>query len=87
MTAWRGQDGWRTLIIKGGPGGGKSTLLARVYEAFAKRFDDIELIHCSSDVESVDAVIMPKIKVAVVDGTPPHAKDTLSNKDYVLYYG
>ena len=67
------EDGWRTLIIKGGPGGGKSTLLKRIYEAFAERFHDIEIIHCSSDMDSVDAVIVAPLRVAIVDGTPPHA--------------
>ena len=67
------EDGWRTLIIKGGPGGGKSTLIKRIYEAFAGRFRDIEIIHCSSDVESVDALIIAPLRVTIVDGAPPHA--------------
>ena len=79
------EGGWRTLIIKGGPGGGKSTLLGRVYEVFAGRFDNIEIIHCSSDMDSVDAVIMPSIKAAVIDGTPPHANKALSNNNFMVY--
>ena len=67
------EDGWRTLIIKGGPGGGKSTLLKHIYKSFAERFRDIEIIHCSSDINSVDAVIIAPLRVTVVDGTFPHA--------------
>jgi len=66
-------DGWRTLIIKGGPGGGKSTLLKRIYETFSERYSDIEVIHCASDMKSVDAVIIAPLRVTIVDGTQPHA--------------
>ncbi len=31
-----------------------------------------EHIHCSSDPFSLDAVIIPEAKIAVLDGTPPH---------------
>ncbi len=36
-----------------------------------------ERIHCSSDPFSLDAVIIPEIKVAALDGTPPHAVEPL----------
>lgn len=63
--------GWRTYIIKGGPGSGKSTLMRKVADAFA---DDpgLELIPCSSDLDSLDAVIVPGKKFAIADGTSPH---------------
>lgn len=62
-------------VLKGGPGSGKSTLLKSIAEAAANRGDigDIEYIHCASDMESLDAVLLPEIGVAVADGTPPHA--------------
>ncbi len=66
-------QGWRSYIIKGGPGSGKSTLMRRVAEAIAPLDDAAELIHCSSDVNSVDGVIFPKFKLSIADGTPPHA--------------
>ena len=65
-------DGWRTFAIKGGPGCGKSTLMKRVYSHFAESHDDIQLIYCSSDTNSVDAVIIPGLKLSICDATPPH---------------
>ena len=66
------EEGWRCYVIQGGPGCGKSTLMKRIAGAMAEREPEMELIHCSSDRESLDAVILPRCRVAVADGTPPH---------------
>ena len=59
-------------ILKGGPGCGKSTLMRQV----AQRAEDaglrVEYIPCSGDPDSLDGVILPEKKVALVDGTAPH---------------
>ena len=34
-----------------------------------------ERIYCSSDPESLDAVIFPSLRVSVADGTSPHTLD------------
>lgn len=68
----RQEDGWRCFVIKGGPGCGKSTLLRKVAQAFEGRYEDMEYIRCSSDVDSLDAIVFPELKVAIADGTPPH---------------
>ena len=65
---------WRTYIIKGGPGCGKSTLIRKVADAFAED-KQLELIICSSDADSLDGVIVPSKKFSVVDGTRPHLMD------------
>lgn len=65
-------EGWRAYIIKGGPGTGKSTLMKRVAAEADARGLFCERIHCSSDPNSLDAVILPGLKTAVADGTPPH---------------
>lgn len=64
--------GWRLYIIKGGPGTGKSTLMKRIAAQADRRGLYCERIYCSSDPGSLDAVIMPSIKVSVADGTSPH---------------
>ena len=65
--------GWREFVIKGGPGTGKSTLMKRVAAAAEGRCEQIELIHCSSDADSLDGVILHDVKTSIADGTSPHA--------------
>lgn len=36
---------------------------------------DVELIHCSSDPDSIDGVIFPALKMGIVDGTEPHVME------------
>ena len=64
--------GGRLLIIKGGPGTGKSSLMRRIAGAAAQRGLYYEQIFCSSDPDSLDAVILPGLGLSVADGTPPH---------------
>ena len=59
-------------ILKGGPGCGKSTLMKQVGAALEERGYAVEYIRCSGDPDSLDAVIIPALGAAVVDGTAPH---------------
>ncbi|SET21676.1 hypothetical protein SAMN05421676_103249 [Salinibacillus kushneri] len=61
----------RIFILKGGPGTGKSTLMKKIGESW-KSDDNIEYIHCSADYGSIDGVIIPDLKIGIVDGTAPH---------------
>ena len=65
--------GWRCILIKGGPGTGKSTLMKKVVRTAAGRRHPAEEIHCSSDADSLDGVVLPRSKVVLLDATPPHA--------------
>lgn len=67
------ENGWRLFIIKGGPGTGKSTLMKKIAAEADKRGYYCERIYCSSDPNSLDGVIIPRLKISVADGTPPHA--------------
>jgi ABC-type lipoprotein export system ATPase subunit len=62
----------RLFILKGGPGTGKSSLMKRIGEDWNKKGYDIQYLHCSSDNDSIDGVIIEQLKAAVVDGTAPH---------------
>ncbi|WP_340023503.1 PRK06851 family protein [Paenibacillus sp. FSL K6-1096] len=62
----------RIFILKGGPGTGKSSLMKAIGTEWAERGYDIELIHCSSDKDSLDGVIIPALGAGIVDGTAPH---------------
>lgn len=66
------RDGCRLTIIKGGPGTGKSSLMKKLAAAMADQCSYIEEIYCSSDLDSLDGVIFPELKLAIADGTPPH---------------
>ncbi len=57
----------RIYTVKGGPGCGKSTLMARLA---ARLGGECERIYCSSDPNSLDGVLLPGM--AIVDGTAPH---------------
>ena len=58
-------------IIKGGPGSGKSTLMRRV-ERHAKAAGlETQQVLCSGDPDSLDALLLPQLKAALVDGTAP----------------
>lgn len=67
------EEGWKLYIIKGGPGTGKSTFLKKAAAEADRRGLYCERIWCSSDPKSLDAVIIPRLKVSLADGTPPHA--------------
>lgn len=69
------KDNWFCYILKGGPGTGKSTLMKKIAEKSIAKNNYTELIHCSSDPNSLDAVIIPCLKTAIVDGTSPHTLD------------
>lgn len=62
----------RIFILKGGPGTGKSTLMKSIGKTWSEKGYDIEYLHCSSDPDSIDGVIIPTLKVGIVDGTAPH---------------
>lgn len=62
----------RLYILKGGPGTGKSALMKNVAKMWQDKGYDIEMVHCSSDADSVDAIIIPKLNAGIVDGTAPH---------------
>lgn len=62
----------RIFILKGGPGTGKSTLIKDIGSKWVEKGFDIEYLHSATDYQSVDGVIIPRLKVAVVDGVAPH---------------
>ncbi len=62
----------RAIILKGGPGTGKSTLMRALADRALKNGYDTECAHCGSDPHSLDAVRVPALGVCVCDGMPPH---------------
>ena len=67
----------RLILVKGGPGTGKSTLLIRLALAARENDEPCECFLCSSDTASLDAVYLPRQNVAAVDATSPHSLDPI----------
>ena len=65
----------RTVILKGGPGVGKSTLMGRVGKHFERLGMEVGYYHCSGDPDSLDAVYAPRTGFLILDGTAPHVVD------------
>ncbi|NMA91515.1 MAG: hypothetical protein GX973_00125 [Firmicutes bacterium] len=68
-------DAARIFVIKGGPGVGKSTLMARIGDELMKRGFDVEHHCCSGDSQSLDGIVIPELNIACIDGTAPHIVD------------
>ena len=66
------EDHHDLLVLKGGPGVGKSTMMRRIGRAMEERGEDVEYLYCSGDPQSLDGVRIPRIRAAIVDGTSPH---------------
>jgi Cdc6-like AAA superfamily ATPase len=62
----------RLFILKGGPGTGKSSLMKKIGNEWVEKGFDVEFLHCSSDNNSIDGVVIRALGVGIVDGTAPH---------------
>lgn len=63
------------IILKGGPGTGKSTIMKRVADKAEKKGYYVERGFCSADPKSLDIVTVPEINFSICDGTSPHTFD------------
>ncbi len=63
-------------VIQGGPGTGKSRMMREIANAVEAQGGQSEYIYCSSDPDSLDAVILSHQdrRIAVLDGTAPHTR-------------
>lgn len=83
------EEAKRLIILKGGPGVGKSTFMKKIGQEMVNRGFDVELLHCSSDNNSLDGVKIAQLSAAVIDGTSPHSVDPKSPGavDEILNFG
>lgn len=65
----------RIYCLKGGPGVGKSTFLKSIGKRMAQEGFGLEYMHCASDPDSLDGLVIPALGVALIDGTAPHVTD------------
>lgn len=70
-----GEHTYDLMILKGGPGVGKSTFLRTLGETMEEAGERVEYLRCSGDPDSLDGVVLPDMNCAAVDGTPPHVME------------
>lgn len=75
----------RVILLKGGPGTGKSSILKKIAAEAKRRGLDFELWYCSGDPASLDGVYIKELDTAIVDATSPHASgaDLPKIKDFL----
>lgn len=66
------EDTYDLMVLKGGPGVGKATFMRLIGQTMEQAGTPVEYLWCSGDPDSLDGVVLPKLKCAVVDGTAPH---------------
>ena len=66
------REGGLLRVLKGGSGCGKSTLMKKVAAHALQLGLSVRYIHCSSDPDSLDGILIPAVDYCVVDGTAPH---------------
>lgn len=83
------RDAEHIYVIKGGPGVGKSTFMRTIAQELLDRGYKVEYHHCSSDIDSLDGVVFPELRIALIDGTAPHVVDpkTPGCVDEILHLG
>ena len=67
--------GNRLFILKGGSGVGKHTFMKKCATIYEEKGYEIEYLHCSNDVDSLDGIIIVELQIAMIDGTNPHRVD------------
>lgn len=63
------------FCMKGGPGVGKSSLMKKVAQEMISKGYDVDLYPCSSDPDSLDAIVVKKLGAVMLDATAPHIVD------------
>ena len=66
------EDTYDLMVLKGGPGVGKNTFMREIGRTMEQAGTAVEYLWCSGDPDSLDGVVLPEIRCAVVDGTSPH---------------
>ena len=73
------EDTCDLMVLKGGPGVGKNTFMREIGRTMEAAGTPVEYLWCSGDPDSLDGVVLPEIRCAVVDGTAPHVMAPLGH--------
>lgn len=72
-----GLDRNMLYILKGMPGGGKSSMMKEIGKRATEEGYMLEYHHCPSDPSSIDGVVINELGIAIIDGTYPHMVDPI----------
>lgn len=67
----------KIYLLRGGPGTGKSTLMKKIGKRAETEGLSVHYIPCSSDIDSLDGVVIPEKSAAIFDATAPHSSEPL----------
>ena len=73
------EDTYDLMVLKGGPGVGKATFMREIGRSMEEAGTPVEYLWCSGDPDSLDGVVLPELRCAVVDGTSPHGTAPLGH--------
>lgn len=74
------EDTYDLMVLKGGPGVGKNTFMREIGRTMEAAGTPVEYLWCSGDPDSLDGVVLPELRCAVVDGTSPHGTAPLGHR-------
>jgi len=63
----RQREAEKIWCIKGGPGVGKSTFMRRIGENMLLEGHDVDFLHCSSDNDSLDGIVLRDLKISLIN--------------------
>ena len=66
------EETYDLMVLKGGPGVGKNTFMREIGRTMEAAGTPVEYLWCSGDPDSLDGLVLPELRCAVVDGTSPH---------------
>lgn len=60
------EDTYDLMVLKGGPGVGKATFMREIGRSMEEAGTPVEYLWCSGDPDSLDGVVLPELRCAVV---------------------
>jgi len=67
------QDLKYLYVLQGGAGLGKYCDLRSIGDRLAAAGEEVWMIHCSSDADALDGIVLPGLRLGVIDATTPNA--------------
>ena len=69
------EDTYDLMVLKGGPGVGKATFMREIGRSMEEAGTPVEYLWCSGDPDSLDGVVLPELRCAVVTAAKAAAEE------------